>query len=347
MKKDSATLQGVAILLMLYHHFFNDLSIYGGAFSTRWPQLVIYFAWFGKICVGTFAFVSGYGTCRQLAAKKDLKESFLLCIKQAFGLLVRFWVVLLLFVGLFLLLGKREWKPEEFIKNIACLEYTYNGAHWYVGQYVKMMLLLPIFDWFFRKTEEKSEQKKRWIFLSVCAAVGVILMCAALLSVVVRGYLIVAVKWLRPAFLLVFFIGYLLARFAVFEELFRRTDKFAKWIRVFAGIAVLAGVILVRGALADSAAYATLDFLFVPVFITGLLLILRDGGFLEKGLGWVGGMTAYLWLTHLFIYDLSKDMILKVTDRITLFYLAEVLLCIVIAWIMKMLDRTIMKMIKK
>lgn len=341
MKKDSAALQGVAILLMLYHHFFNDLSIYGDALSFWRPDLVIYFAWFGKICVGTFAFVSGYGTCRQLAGKRDLRGSLLLCLRQAFGLLVRYWVTIFLFVGLFVLLGKKEFMAEEFFRNLCCLEYSYNGAHWYVGQYVKMMLLLPVFDWFFWKDQEKEEKRKRWIFLVACAVMGVIAVAAALWNGELKSGIITVIKWFRPAFLLAFFVGYLLARFHAFEKLFQRTDGFAKWLRIPLGILTCAAVIFVRGMLADSAAYATLDFLLVPVFITGLLLILRATGPVQKGLGWIGTMTAWLWLTHLFIYDLSKNLILRFTDQHFLFYLAEVLLCIGIAWILKMLDEMI------
>lgn len=62
-KNKAKQIQGLAILLMIYHHEFMD------AFSFNHVSLIGLsveqkIAWFGKICVSLFAFASGYGICR-------------------------------------------------------------------------------------------------------------------------------------------------------------------------------------------------------------------------------------------------------------------------------------------
>ena len=160
-KEQSACLQGVAILLMIHHHFFNDLSIYGEALSFWNPAVAVRVAWFGKICVGVFAFVSGYGTCKVL--KKSGESSLRVCSRQVLYLLLRYWCVLILFMGLFFALGIRTFEAKEFLLNFFCIETTYNGAFWYVQQYVIMMILMTLFEGFLRlMAQYKAKGWKRF-----------------------------------------------------------------------------------------------------------------------------------------------------------------------------------------
>ena len=60
-KRQSAVLQGVAIWMMLYHHLYSEAAEYESLFPFLQADAVRRIAWFCKICVGIFAFVSGYG----------------------------------------------------------------------------------------------------------------------------------------------------------------------------------------------------------------------------------------------------------------------------------------------
>ncbi|MBQ4416407.1 MAG: hypothetical protein II868_01825, partial [Butyrivibrio sp.] len=59
-REQSIRVQGIAILLMIWHHFFLEPSVYGDGFFV-FPDAAFRFAWFSRITVSLYSFVSGYG----------------------------------------------------------------------------------------------------------------------------------------------------------------------------------------------------------------------------------------------------------------------------------------------
>ena len=338
-KKQSALLQGVAILLMIYHHFFNDPSLYGDGLIFRNENWVRSFAWFGKICVGLFAFVSGYGMCKVLDNRRntsrgrkgffrEMGEDYLLCLKQIAGLLIRYWSILILGMAIFVALGKRSFTIGEFAGNFFCYRPTYNGAFWYVEQYAKMLLILPIIDVFFHKN--KTSEKSRTLFYGVLFVLGGMVLIGILVLPAFRAIIVPIIKVFRPSFLAAFLAGYLLARFGIYERVFRLLLELNGIFRRLLGILLICLMGGIRIYLADSAAYARCDFLIVPIFSLGLLLAVTEEGLIGKSLQWLGKRSVYLWLTHIFVFELSKDLLLNITQSHILFYLMELLLCILV-----------------
>lgn len=70
-KNDSLVLKGIAILMMLFHHCFRDVSLYQSYTVSFFPfpeHIIVHLAYVSKICVSLFAFISGYGlllSCRK------------------------------------------------------------------------------------------------------------------------------------------------------------------------------------------------------------------------------------------------------------------------------------------
>lgn len=333
-KKESGAMQGIAILFMLHHHFFNDLSIYGDGLKFWNADWVVRIAWFGKICVGIFAFVSGYGLCKVFEKRERegfyamLGKGWVISLRMAVRLLIRYWVALLLFVSIFITMGRRAFDAREFGRNFALLEYTYNGAHWYVGQYLKMLFALPIFDGIFLSARGNADfqKKKRW-FYGTLIGVGMIGAVLSTCLPTVRNGIVAFAEWLRPAFFLVFFAGWLIAKFRVFERILGWMTEWKPRIRVMLGGILCAFVFVLRVKMATSAAYATLDFLLVPIFVLGCLLLIRSVKLLGKWFEWQGWYSAWLWLTHLFLYDLTKDWVMKLTRSHLLFFVIEFAIC--------------------
>lgn len=335
-KEESVMLQGIAILLMLYHHFFNDLSIYGDSLF-YWNQgWTIKIAWFGKICVGIFAFISGYGMCKMLEREKEegffhgIGRRYLTCFRQMGSLLIRYWLVLICFMGFFFLIGEKKFELTEFGKNFALIEYSYNGAHWYVGQYLKMLFLLPLLDGLFMKSGERAFQKKKHLFYGFLFAAGIITLGVFLGIGSLRPYVGAFANWMRVAFVLVFFVGYLMAKFKAVQWIFSMVESWKKGALFALGTMACLAVMAVRMKLADSPAYATLDFLFVPIFVIGILLITRNCRIFHFLFLFFGLPSAYVWLTHLFVYDLTKDWATSLTKSHLAFYAMELMLAFLI-----------------
>ena len=344
-KEQSKQLQGLAVLLMVYHHFFNDLSIFGESLQFGKPQWVITFAWFGKICVGIFAFVSGYGMERILEREKQ--PAYVSCLRQVLRLLIRYWFVLLLFMGLFFGLGRRTFEPREFLENFFCLKLTYNGAFWYVQEYLIFMALLALFDgwlgavrrlmrrWIVAKEGGQrpltKREKGQVIVYGFVSVAGAAFLLSAPVSSAVRDGWKGFFELIRIAFVLVFFMGWFMAKVRIFERVFLKLASWKVGMKKVFGIVVILAVFAMRAVLADSPAYARLDFLLVPVFVLGVLLCLEGSGLLQGMLFRTGKISAYLWLTHLFVFDLTKDTILLFTHSHLLFFAAELIACILVS----------------
>ena len=353
-REQSAILQGVAVLFMIHHHFFNDISLYADRLLFWNADYVMRFAWFGKICVGLFAFVSGYGMCRVLEKRKGsatgfwkiLGNSYRICMTQFGRLLIRYWILLVIFMSIFFLSGKKVFDIREFLENFFCLSTSYNGAFWYVEQYGVMLLLLPLIHGFFlgisRKTKKQDGGDFIGDWMKFYCSIGTIvfLLCICFLGFHKGKWILFWVKSLRPSFLLVFVVGYLMARFAWFDRVYEWLQEREKPIRMGAGCSLVIVVFLVRMTLADSPAYATLDFAFVPAFALGILLLTDIFHKLGKAFEWIGSMTVYLWLTHLFIYDLTGNVVMKIGKSHLCFWLIELILCLITAWCCKKLEKS-------
>lgn len=342
-KQESAMLQGIAVLLMIYHHFFNDLSVYGESLRFWNSDIVIRIAWFGKICVGLFAFVSGYGMYRVLE-NKSASVCVKRCFTKIFGLLIRYWIVLLVFMGVFFSMGKRTFEPGEFFLNFFCLSDSYNGAFWYVQEYVIFMLLLiPVHTFFLTFSKKSEPMRYKGIFKIVYAILitaGLLWLALSVAIPTVGESLKLTLDTIRIAFVLVFFMGYFTSKFHVFETYFSKLNDMHRAIQILIAILLCVFVAGLRICLADAPSYARTDFLLVPIFALGLILLFykrmpsgqSNPGLLGALLERLGHLSVYMWLTHLFVYDLTKDLVFRITNSHLVFFLIEAVICIFIGY---------------
>lgn len=310
-RQQSQAVQGIAILLMLYHHFFSDVGMYGDRLTFWNGEAVQRGAWFGKICVGLFAFISGYGMFYVLRRQEEdrffprLLTDYQAVLRQLLSVYRKYWLAFLLIPVPELLAGVREFEPGEFFSNLLAFSSTYQSTWWYMGQYVKMLLLLPLLELFFFPFQDRRDKKRRLCFFIVLLTAAGAAAVAGLIWPPLGAFLLQTAKNLRISFLLPFGAGFLAARFRVYQRLGHKLEKPGR-----AGNAAAAGLALiatvgVRVRLADYAAYAEFDFLLVPVFVYGALTLLWLLPPVEKLFVWFGKQSAYMWLVHGFLYARS------------------------------------------
>ena len=135
-KQKTKAVYGVAVLMMIYHHLFclpNRLDYnYTPILYINGINIEQILAWFCKICVAMYAFITGYGLIKiSNKYKKNnpigrIVNCYKIIIKQAVKFFSKFWLVCLFFLPIgFTILGNK-FEIEEFIYNIIGINNSYN-----------------------------------------------------------------------------------------------------------------------------------------------------------------------------------------------------------------------------
>lgn len=129
-KKEANFIKGIAIVMMFTHHFFgflqwiNDANMYHGI-TINGIIVEQEIAFICKICVGLFAFTSGYA----MFVNKNRYEKWSSCAQKAFKFLVQYWVV----VAVFLVIGILLKEPLPTFKVFLLQSFgihTMTGFDW-------------------------------------------------------------------------------------------------------------------------------------------------------------------------------------------------------------------------
>lgn len=156
-KRDSKLIAGVAILMMMVHHFFGIDSYllpevgYTELLTVRGISVERMFAAFGKLCVAIFAFSSGYAIWKMQGDYKSARGNFFRIAK----FLMSYWVIMALFMvyGLICHDSLPTWK--EAALNLVGLDtgpgmpFVNVSFAWYVAFYISLVALSPVFLWVF------------------------------------------------------------------------------------------------------------------------------------------------------------------------------------------------------
>lgn len=308
-KRQSAVLHGVAIWMMVYHHMFLGVTSYETVFPFLQAEVIQKIAWFCKICVGIFAFVSGYGLYYSM--EKLPRESFFGRMRAEYGgvfgrilrLYGKLWLVMLFYLGCAAGIQHQAIIPTELLGNLTALSPSYNGAWWYVEQYANMLLLLPLLDLLLTRFDGAAEKKKKRVFYALTVVLGLIVMLIGKLRTGgMRVWPMAVIEWFRPVFLAIFVVGYLMARCRVYERWGALWKKwFENWEKAAAlcfSVALIGIVVAVRVSLASDPAYATPDFVLTPLFAYGILVIFSYVKPLETFFAWWSRYSTYIWLVH-------------------------------------------------
>lgn len=103
-KEETNRCKGIAILMMLFHHLFNDYEEYAGYTVQYWPltgDQTTHLALLCKVCVTIFVFLSGYGIAAVYTAKfqkrePDRQQVWKFTISRYWRLMGGYWFVFLL-----------------------------------------------------------------------------------------------------------------------------------------------------------------------------------------------------------------------------------------------------------
>ena len=183
-KEETNRCKGIAILMMLFHHLFNDYEEYAGYAIQYWPltgDQTIHLGLLCKVCVTIFVFLSGYGIAAVYTAKfknkePDRQQIWKFTISRYWKLMAGYWFVFILAL-LFSGLGRTPMQAYGtdlktaivyFVIDFWGLSFafhtpTLNPTWWYMSVALYIIFLMP----FIMKLV-----KKTGIFLMIAASMS-------------------------------------------------------------------------------------------------------------------------------------------------------------------------------
>lgn len=151
--KDQAKMfAGIAILLMVFHHFFGFperykegiayLSILGNLNITA-GSIEYHLAHYCKMCVAIFAFNTGYAIW-----SSPTSYSYRNIIPKAIKFILSYWVVCFLYIGYGYIAKETLPTPTQFAYNLIGLKSSLDFVNvtdaWYVPFYITILFISPL-----------------------------------------------------------------------------------------------------------------------------------------------------------------------------------------------------------
>ncbi len=346
-KEDSKALQGFAVLIMIIHHYFLDISVYPANWFT-YPDIFQKAAWACRMCVGIFSFVSGYGMYCVLARKEGILRRYGESIKRL--LLLYLGVLAVVLVCIFLAnryLGG-EADIHEIPGNITGFAPTFNGAFWYVTEYLWFMILAPVYAYIADRKGKKPVRAAAVIVIFLLCAFGKgILPSPASVQEFFDGRM-------QPLFLLIFTEGFFAAalqkRAEERNEAINRekpeegseemsvekpTGAFAKihGMRILPlfGLVITAAALYLRYFFTVNQHASNIDIIAVPLLCMGATLLNKGTKVFYRFFGFYGVVSVYLWLIHNPVYDRMAMIMADQTGYWAVFVISLAAVSIVIS----------------
>ncbi len=291
-KDDSAVLQGIAVMLMVFHHLFGFPERVSVPYSLIFLSAESVLSYFGRICIPMLAFLSGYGFTRKMdlqeisGGKDILIKGYCSIGKSLLSFFSRYWLVFFIFVSYGLITGVYQFDLRVFLKSLIGFSDYYNKEWWYTATYIELLAIFPILYLVFSLLRRSAPK---------------------LLSIILPPILFITAticlqRFSLPSFaepLLAFSMGIFVEGVGLLDKLYaklKRPDRFGSLI----GIAVCVLVFLVHMKILP---YSSLRPFFGSLLVCALGLVIKAKWMkrsLNKVLFYVGKYGVYIWLTHTF-----------------------------------------------
>lgn len=160
-KTEATIISGIAIVLMLIHHFFGfpeylvNNNEYSYAFAFKDISIPRLLAAFGKIYVGLFAFNSGYVLWKKSSEYNDYKRIMI----RGGQFLSSYWIICILFICYAIIANEKAPNFHDLLLNLFGINtdpsapYVNVAFAWYVSFYLFWLVISPVLLYIFKRTK--------------------------------------------------------------------------------------------------------------------------------------------------------------------------------------------------
>lgn len=311
-KRESDIIKGIAIILMFVHHLFgfpmwiDTANLYKGI-EIHGYVIEEVIAVFCKVCVGLFAFTSGYAMFVHSERYKKIKN----CLARALQFLVQYWVVFLFFLVVGVIVKEPLPTIETFllqcfgIHTATGFSWSYNtGIHpkfaWYVSFYLIFLMLHPLLS--------KLSKFNFWIdnIIYLITFYGGYFIITGLLPINSPGTVadIYSILSRFATWGHIGMEGYLFAKYDMFEKIDNVIRKhlncfFMAFFSVLTIICImyvrlLSGIYVIKEPMSFDVLYT----IFLIYSFLNIINIIKDFGISEKWLLVLGKYSMTMWFLH-------------------------------------------------
>ena len=303
-KRITDSIKGIAVIMMLIHHFFTFPEWYIDGIS--YPELMGFVKYFCKplkMCVPVFAFLTGYFYF--FTHEKSFRYSF----RKIRNIYLSYWMVYIPFLVFSLASGCIRFSFSNMILEFLALKRPIMYFCWYVPFYALAMLLLPILT----KNESRSPFLDT-ILLLIFPVFGCVFFMNFLGSSLVRDI----IRWFPCVA-----AGYLCSKYSLFGELDRLVDGFrGRMSRVifYAGLVCVTFVFryfscfITLGSFSifesDNLLTFSMDVILAPLFVYGcakLLYLIRESKITDI-IAEIGKKSLPIWFIHCIFFNCCKEI---------------------------------------
>lgn len=286
-REDTKLIKAIAVFLMVIHHVLLNGNLAANYASS---QLYSDLQLAGKLCIGLFLMLSGYGIYYQLQGKEPAG----IISGKILGVYKKYWLASLVFFPIAIAMG-HSFSLSEIVINLLGVNFTFNGETWFLRSFIVCTCLAPLLC--------KLVDKLSSVFSGILLVAAVDVVGRLILLEKVRNLPIFetylnsyAAMWVREVemYLACFIMGLVCARFDLFARFKALVLRYNKWIIRVIGVLVIAATISFQ---ADN--YDTyMHFTSVFIVLGTICLSAFTDGLIKKACCFVGRHSSYIWLTH-------------------------------------------------
>ena len=332
-KKDTKMLQGLSVLAMVCLHLFDTYD-YQGLFQ---PLLFIgdlpvsfFLGQLSDFCVFGFAFCSGYAHMLLFKQKDYYKKR----LKSLLGLLINYWIIVILFSIVSICMGKANQMPGnifDFFGTIFLYNIHYNGAWWYMWVYAVLVIISPVVLRFIKRCNP----------IIVFVIIGVFYSFSHYLRFYVHIDFVSSFG-LFGVTLSEYLLGSLAFNVKYFTKIKVVWGKINTVFRYGIVIGMFCSLFFLRTLLLHNLYFAV----FSGFIIISLFVVVKKPAFIESIIQFIGNHSTNIWLTHMFFYVFPFVNLVYIMKYPPLIFIFMLLLTIAVSYLIKLIQIPFNKLLR-
>lgn len=289
-KKETNMLKGIAIIFLVFLHLFNTkdyVNLFTPLLIINKLPLVYYFSLTAGSCVSIFLFCSGYGLAI-LEIKGQLTSAS--NVKRIMKLLLKYWIILLIFVTIGWFLGDSEYPGgvKNFLLNFFLISKSYNGAWWFLQTYILLLLSANKIIHFIKRSN------------------SIVIFLGSGLIYLIFFFIDIKVNFGADNFLIQLIKNYCLCQFSfILGAIFVKEKVIGKLYSFFKDIKYVNILCFVAFILLLLLNVVIENYIIDPltaILIIVIFKLINKHSLIEKVLLFLSKHSTNIWLTHMFFY---------------------------------------------